>query len=133
VLRSRREGHELSVIALELNVPGQEISPAVVEQVSFEVAHLASSQAKSISQSLAVGPNEFVFCLPGFDHAASRDFMRKVVQGLGSYWCHFGMAVYPENATDAESLFNFARQQCEQSRHDQGHSQAPAVAHERAS
>jgi len=101
-------------------VPGQELTPATIEKVSFELAHLASNQSKTISHSLSIGPTEFIFSLPNLGKASGRDFVSKVVQGLGNYWCHFGVAVYPENATDAEALFNFARQQCEESRHDAG-------------
>jgi GGDEF domain-containing protein len=118
VQRARREGGEMCVMALDATVPGHDLTQEVAEKVSRELAGLAASQAKVIGQPLITGPTEFVFSLPGSDARAGRDFVRKVVQGLGNYWCHFGLAVYPTDATDAESLFNKARQQCDESRHD---------------
>jgi hypothetical protein len=126
VQRARREGSEMCVLALDVTVPGHELTQADIEKVSFEMANLASSQAKSISYSLSTGPTEFVFSLPTFGKAAGKDFCSKLVQALGNYWCHFGLAVYPENATDAESMFSFARQRCEESRQDRGEDQSRA-------
>ncbi|MPZ49796.1 MAG: hypothetical protein GEU75_10975 [Dehalococcoidia bacterium] len=129
VQRARREGYEMCVFSLDLTVPGQELSPAVIEKVSFELANLASSQAKNISNSVSIGATEVVFSLPHFDKAAGKDFVSKIVQALGNYWCHAGLAVYPENATGAEALFNYARQQCEDSRQGSSrHSRTAAIA-----
>ena len=120
VQRARREGYEMSVLALDVTVPGRELTPQLVEKVSFELAHIASSQNKVISYSLSLGPTEFVFSLPHLDRAETKDFVSKVVQSLGDYWCHYGVAHYPDDATDAESMVDFARQQCEASRNDAG-------------
>jgi hypothetical protein len=120
VQRARREGYEMSVLALDVTVPGRELTPQLVEKVSFEMAHIASSQNKVISYSLSLGPTEFVFSLPHLDRVETKDFVSKVVQSLGDYWCHFGVAHYPDDATDAESMVEFARQQCESSRNDAG-------------
>jgi hypothetical protein len=52
----------------------------------------------------------------------------KVVQALGNYWCHFGVAVYPNDATSANSLIERAREKCEESRQDKGHERTPVAA-----
>jgi hypothetical protein len=118
VQRARREGRDMSVVALDVTVPGRELTPALVEKVGFDLAHMAASQSKTISQPVGVGPTEFVFSLPQSEYATAKSFLSKVVQALGDYWCHYGIAVYPDDATDAESLYERARQQCEASRQD---------------
>jgi hypothetical protein len=108
----------MTVVALDVTVPGREMTFAHLDKVAFELAHMAAGQAQMISQPLSVGPTEFVFSLPHTNLKEAKSFVSKVVQGLGDYWCHFGIAAYPTDATDAEALFNQARQLCEDSRHD---------------
>jgi hypothetical protein len=56
VQRARREGSEMCVLSLDVTVPGHELTQSDVERVSVELANLASSQAKVISNSLKTGP-----------------------------------------------------------------------------
>jgi hypothetical protein len=120
VLRARREGRAMSVLALDITPPHGELTLEVQDKISFEMAHIVTSQAKVLSHWLSVGPTEFVFSLPNADHAAAKDFVSKLVQALGDYWCHYGLAVYPDEGTDAESLVLRAREQSEESRRDKG-------------
>jgi len=64
------------------------------------------------------GETEFLFCLPQTDSKGVKTFTSQLVTALGRYWCHFGVATYPEDGTDAETLFNRAREACELSRQD---------------
>jgi hypothetical protein len=115
VLRARREGHELSVIVLNVTLPGGDATPTQMEKLAFDVAHLASNQAQTISLPLQVGDTEFAFSLPLTDQQAAKAFVSRLVQNLGEYWCHYGMASYPHEGTDAESLYVYAREQCRES------------------
>jgi hypothetical protein len=118
VKQARRDGHDLCVIVLDLTVPGQDLTPALAEKISFDLAHMAANQTKTISHSVSVSPTEFVFCLPGTDYNEAKSFVSKLVQALGDYWCHFGIARYPRDGTDAEALVEVARNECDNSRQD---------------
>ena len=118
VMRCRREGTEMSVIALDATRSGEEPGQTLIEKTSFEIATLAAGHSRTISLPLSVSATEYIFCLPNSDRAFTEDFVSKLVRALGDYWCHFGVAVYPEDGTDGESLFNHARQECEASRQD---------------
>lgn len=118
VKQARLHGHLLSLIAIDVTVPHQEMTPELVERVSFELAQIASDHARTISMPLSTGETEFVFCLPQADAKGVKAFTSQLVTGLGRYWCHFGVATYPDDGTDAETLFNRAREACEFSRQD---------------
>jgi hypothetical protein len=128
VARCRREGESFSLVCIEASTPGVDPTPAMVEKTAFEIAHLAVSHGRMISLPLNVGPSEYVFCLPHANHEEGRDFLSKLVRALGDYWCHYGLAVYPEHGTDAESLFLSARRQTEESRQGRSPSGAKATA-----
>jgi hypothetical protein len=95
VLRARREGHEMSVVALDITLPHAEASVAQLEKLSVEVARLIVSQQGTINAALNIGETEFMLVLPTSDRRAAKAFISKVVQAMGDYWCHYGLAVYP--------------------------------------
>lgn len=113
---ARREGRQMSLVALDVTIPGQELTRAAVDRVCAEMAYIAASHPKTISRPVSVGPTEFLYSLPRLDENEAKAFVSKVVQALGDYWCHFGIAVYPNDATDAESLIERALDACEESR-----------------
>jgi GGDEF domain-containing protein len=121
---ARRDGRQMCVAAIEVNVPGGETTADEMDRIAFEMARIGSQQWKIIGQPLAIGENEYVFSLPTSNVDDARLFVREVVQSLGEYWCHFGIAMFPKNATDAEGLLDQAREACEDSR--QGGKQAKA-------
>lgn len=118
VQSARRDGRPMTLVSLDVIVPGREQTREQVEKVGLDLAHIAANQVKTISHPLSVGPTEFVFSLPDTNLKDAKAFVSKVVQSLGDYWCHFGLAAYPTDATEPEGLFNYARQQCEDSRQD---------------
>ena len=118
VKQARLHGYLLSLIAIDVTVPHQEMTPELVESVSFELAQIASDHTRTISMPLSTGETEFLFCLPQTDSKGVKTFTSQLVTALGRYWCHFGVATYPEDGTDAETLFNRAREACELSRQD---------------
>jgi len=119
VATARRTGTTLSLIWLDVSVPGADPFPAQVEKMATDVAELLASQARTIGASLSLTMNEYVFTLPGHDKAKAHDFMRKLVLGLGKYWVHCGITDYPKEVSDADRLYQRARDLCEASR--QGH------------
>ena len=116
VATARRTGSHVSLIWLDVSVPGVDPYPAQVEKMATDVAELLASQSKTIGSSISLTFNEYVFSLPNHTHAQAHEFMRKLVLGLGKYWCHCGIAEYPAEASDAEKLYARARALCEASR-----------------
>lgn len=127
VANARRDGREMSVVAIEATAPGMPMSGDLAERIAQEFARLASDHHKTISHTLSVSESEYVMSLPETDGAEAKAFVSKVVQALGNYWCHFGTAVYPADGTSAESLVRYARQAVEESREGKG-SKSHAVA-----
>jgi hypothetical protein len=116
VRSARRHGLHLSIIAVELTLPDKTLTPDTVARINFEMAHLAASQWETMSIALSADQTEFVFYLPNHDNKAARAFVSNLLQGLGGYWCHFGVASYPDDGTNAETLFARAREACSLSR-----------------
>lgn len=116
VATARRTGASVSLIWLDVSVPGADPFPAQVEKMATDVAELLASQARMIGASLSLTMNEYVFSLPGHDKAKAHDFMRKLVLGLGKYWVHCGITDYPKEVGDADKLYQRARDLCEASR-----------------
>ena len=112
---ARRQGHEMCVAAVHVTIPGRDMTPDVAEAVAYEMARIASGQARLMSQPLALSDSEFVFSLPRTGADETKQFVRDVVRALGDYWCYFGIAVYPRSAHDAEGLVEKARASCEAS------------------
>jgi hypothetical protein len=115
--KARRDGRPLSVVVLDVALPGHDNDAA--EKLAFEMAHIAASQSKTVSLCLQLDETQFVFSLPASDRKTAHDFLARIVQALGGYWCHCGLAVYPDDASDAETLFEEARADCEASRRGQ--------------
>ncbi len=128
VANARRDGHEMSVVAIEATAPGMPMNAETAERIANEFAKLASGQNKTISNTLSVSESEYVLSLPNTDSMEAKAFVSKVVQSLGNYWCHFGAAVYPADGTSAESLVRYARQAVEESREGKSNSKSHAVA-----
>lgn len=128
VANARRDGREMAVIAIEATAPGVPMNPELAEKIATEFAKIASNHFKTISNSLSMSENEYVMSLPMTDAAETKAFVSKVVQSLGNYWCHFGIAAYPEDGTSAESLIKAARDAVNESREGKSRSKSPAVA-----
>ena len=128
VAAARRDGREMTVVAIEATVPGMPMNADLTERIANEFAKLAASHYKTISQTLSVSESEYVMSLPTTDSVEAKAFVSMVVQALGNYWCHFGTAVYPADGTSAESLVAYARQSVEESRGGKSGSKSPAVA-----
>ena len=124
---ARRDGRQMSLASLDVTLPGRALTRETIEKVSMELAQIAANHVKTISRPLSVGPTEFLLSLPHASQDDAKAFVSKVVQALGNYWCHFGIAVYPKDATDASSLIDRAREACEESRRD-GTQKPPKVA-----
>jgi hypothetical protein len=87
------------------------------------------TQSNTLSLAMTFGPDDFVFSLPHADRVTAKDFIRKLLPGLGNYWCHYGLATYPEDGTNAEALVNRAWEQCVESRGtDSGNHESESLA-----
>ena len=112
---ARRAGYEMCVAAVHVTLPGMETTPGVAEAVAYDVARIASEQARIMSLPLALSDSEFVFSLPHTGLDDTKQFVREVVRALGEYWCYFGIAAFPDHATDAQGLVEKAREACDSS------------------
>jgi hypothetical protein len=112
---ARRQGAEMCVAAVHVTIPGVQMTPDIAEAVAYEMARLASGQARIMSQPLALSDSEYVFSLPHTGPDETRQFVREIVRALGEYWCYFGIASFPRSATDAQGLVDKARAACEAS------------------
>jgi hypothetical protein len=92
-----------------------EESAEFAETVAYDMARIAAEQSRLMSPPLVLGDCEYVFSLPHTDLKGTTEFVREVVRALGEYWCHFGIAGFPDHATDAQGLIEKARGACEQS------------------
>ncbi|HLF72513.1 MAG TPA: hypothetical protein VI759_10215 [Dehalococcoidia bacterium] len=115
VSASRIGGNQMSLISLYVTTPGEASTPAVAERMGVEIARLVAGQAKVISRTVAVGDNEFVFSLPKTEHEEARKFVSKLINALGEYWCHYGIATFPTHATNGDDLYRRARELCQES------------------
>jgi GGDEF domain-containing protein len=119
VHEARRQGRGMTVLALDVSVPHQEeLTAAARDKLALDLATIASGQSAVIGHSLSIGATEFVFSLPHCDENEAKAFVKKLLTGLGNYWCHFGISVYPREGTTAELLFDSARERCDDSRND---------------
>jgi GGDEF domain-containing protein len=119
---ARRDGRQMGVAVIDVNVPGGEPTAEDADRIGAEMARIGAQQWKIIGQPLAITEHEYIFSLPASNVEETRLFVREVIQALGEYWCHFGIAMFPRNAHDAEGLVDQARDACEVSR--QGGKQA---------
>lgn len=110
---ARRTGSTVSIAIMSIMPPGREPTPALVEQINFDVAKMASNHSKSMAMPNAIGPLEYAFILPESDRDEARSRVAPLLNPLGDYWCEFGIACYPRDGTEAESLVTTARKEIE--------------------
>jgi hypothetical protein len=109
VQKARREGSRLSVLVLEVDLPTSDPDDAEVDKLAVDFANVASNLKSRVSNPLQIGRTEYAFYVPGADRTMAESVMRSFVQALSAYWCQFGLAVYPENGSNAEGLLEAAR------------------------
>ena len=114
IKEARRHGGQVSVVMMQIEAPGG-ASAAVIEQINFDVANMAASHARTMTMPSAIGSLEYAFLLPGSGRDESRARVAPLLGPLGDYWCEFGIAVYPDDATQAEALVELARKEIEDS------------------
>jgi GGDEF domain-containing protein len=112
---ARRQGHEMCVAAVHVTIPGMDMTPEIAENVGYEMARIATGQARLMSQPLALSDSEYVFSLPHTGIDETKQFVRDIVRAFGEYWCYFGIAAFPQTGHDAQSLVEKARAACEAS------------------
>ncbi len=113
VRAARRIGAPMTVVVLKISEPVAGGSQALIEQVNFDMARLSASHARTIRAPSAIGPLEFAFCVPEQDRGETKTLVRQILGALGDYWCAYGIAAYPEDASEASALLDIAREQAE--------------------
>jgi hypothetical protein len=113
IKRARRYGKQVSVVIMKLGTPEGEPSAALTEQINFDVAQLAANHSGTMTMPSAIGPLEYAFLLPETDRNGAKARVAPLLTPLGDYWCRFGIAVYPDDGAEAETLVELARVQIE--------------------
>ncbi len=113
VLRCRREGAVLSVAVVGVQFPGRDPGPIEQEQMSFDIAKLATDHARTIELPTCIGPSEYAFVLADKAPAEARTVMAPLLRPLGDYACELAISSYPEDGGDAETLIGAARARLE--------------------
>jgi hypothetical protein len=113
IKRARRQGTGVSVAMMRIGLPGEAPTAAMTEQINFDVAQLAANHAQTMTMPSAIGPLEYAFLLPNTDRKEARARIAPLLAPLGDYWCEFGIAVYPDDGTEAEGLVMLARERVE--------------------
>jgi hypothetical protein len=108
IKQARRHGGSLSVVIMRIDPPGGATDGAV-DQINFDVASMAASLSQTMSMPSAIAPLEYAFILPRIGRTEARSQMTPLLGPLGDYWCEFAVAVYPEDATQAEALVEKAQ------------------------
>jgi GGDEF domain-containing protein len=125
---ARRDGREMALVAIEATAPGVPMNPELANRIAQEFARIASDHHRTISNALSVSESEYVLSLPMTSAVEAKAFVSLVVQALGNYWCHFGLAVYPADGTSAEGLVKAARAAVQESREGRTNTKTHAVA-----
>jgi hypothetical protein len=115
VKKSRREGASMAVVVMHVAPHSSDPSHAEIEQIDIEMAKLASDHQDKLKIPTALDILEYGFYLPGMDSFAAKALVSRLVSHLGDYWCYYGIAVYPDDASNGEGLLNQARELCEAS------------------
>ena len=112
VKRHRREGGPMAVVVMRVAPHDSDPSRIEREQIDLAMAHLAVNHQDVLKFPNSLETLEYAFCLPGMDSFTARDMVSRLVTALGNYWCYYGVAVYPEDASTGEALLEHARTLC---------------------
>lgn len=112
IRRCRQYGTSLSVVAVRLELPDQRPSRAGFSQASFDMAELVTSHRQTLLAPTALGMFEYTFLLPNCERRAARAVTTFVGNELRRYRCSFGLAVFPDDGQDADTLLRCAAEDC---------------------
>jgi hypothetical protein len=112
IRRCREYGTSVSVVAVRLELPDERPSRAGFSQASFEMAQLVTSHRRTLLSPTALGMFEYTFLLPNCERRAAKAVATFVGNELRRYRCSFGLAVFPDDGQDADTLLRSATEQC---------------------
>jgi len=112
IRRCREYGTSLSVVAVRLELPDQRPSRAGFSQASFDMAELVTSHRQALLAPTALGMFEYAFLLPNCERRAAQAVATFVGNALKRYRCSFGLAVFPDDGQDVDTLLRRATEQC---------------------
>jgi len=110
--RCRQYGTSLSVVAMRLELPNQSPSRAGFSQANFDMAELVTSHRQALLAPTALGMFEYVFLLPNCERRAAQAVAAFVANALRRYRCSSGLAVFPDDGEDVDTLLRHAIEQC---------------------
>lgn len=112
IRRAHDYGTPFTVAAMRLEVPGHAPSHALLSQANFEMADLVAAHPGALLAPTSLGLFEWAFLLPHHDRRAAQAMAEFIARTLRRYSCTFGLAVFPEDGLDVESLLHCAVDRC---------------------
>lgn len=112
IRKCKEYGTSLSVVAVRLELPGQAPSRAGFTQANLDMAQLVMSHREALVCPTALGMFEYAFCLPNCERRSARAMIIFVATALRRHRCFFGLAVFPDDGEDADTLLRHATRQC---------------------
>jgi hypothetical protein len=97
---------------MKVRVTGQQPTHALLRQVNAEVAQLAGSHSDMLTLPTAVGLFEYAFLLPNCDRRNAEAVTDFAARTLRRHRCSFGVAVFPDDGQDSETLLRNALERC---------------------
>ena len=113
VKRCQRYGSEMAVLAIRVEPSDGNIPSATWEVVSSDLALLVARTMRTVDIPATLGALEYALCLPECDRAGAEEAAQRVLDALGDYDAAVGLALYPEDGSDGETLLEQARQRAD--------------------
>ena len=110
--RCKEHGTSLTVVAVRLELSTQRPSRTSFTQANFDMAQLAMSHGDVLVSPTVLGMYEYAFILPNCDRRTAQSVKKFVAGALPRYRCSFGLAVFPEDGEDSETLLQCAVEEC---------------------
>lgn len=112
VRRCKEYGTPLTVVAVRLELPGQVPSHAIFSQANLDMADLVTSHREALHCPTPLGMFEYAFYLPNSGRPAAQAMTTFIAGSLRRYRCSFGLAVFPDDGEDGDTLLRHAIEQC---------------------
>ena len=112
IRRCMEYGTPLTVVAVRLELPGQPPSHAAFSQANSDMAELMTLHREALTCPTPLGMFEYAFCLPNCERRAAQAMTTFIANALRRYRCSFGLAVFPDDGEDGDTLLRRAIEQC---------------------
>ena len=109
IRRCQRYDLPLAVIAVKVEYPDGELSPAAQEQLNADLALHVARTVRDVDIPAGLGELEYAVFLPQSDRAGAEATAARLRDALGEYSTATGIALYPEDGCEGRLLLEHAR------------------------